>query len=583
MVYKKYIKRNGKTYGPYIYQSRRVNGKVISEYHGTGKHDYKQFIFPAFVFLFIIMLLFISSNFFNLNGKITGEAISEQNLDIPKENTGERLSLSLKEGELIPASSKVVFETANETIEYSLKDLISEEPASGNYYIAGKSLSGEGEGYGMKGTKTIFPKIYFTLISSQIQAEEPEESAETHPESGETTENKTEEEEGNASEMQNQSSQNQTETGGISETTANNETETEENSTQTSETPEQPAESDNPETTSETPEQLAETTESEGTEEPAGSSEQNTLPESPSETGNSEETSAPITGGVITGIFNKIFNFFLGMGFTGKTISEPITAEISGEVSADAPFVYDIKKGESVELLSGSVKTDSENMSDNLLKISSQEDNVLVETEYSESEEGFGENYSGIKEKILYLNLSGFNLSSDILGAKIFYNDAEIFDLMANRTGQSNMTDNESEKHLFNAENLTAEEKEFLAETFGNSSVQTIKSELFNGRYIIGYQLGDYGIEYSYDSNLDNETLILNMESDRIKWIRNIINELSREKSIPQEVNQFIPDYSFGGDIFQEDNQSGLNSSSEENVSQEANQPILNDSAEEQV
>ena len=37
MVYKKYIKRNGKLYGPYIYHSRRVNGKVISEYQGTGK------------------------------------------------------------------------------------------------------------------------------------------------------------------------------------------------------------------------------------------------------------------------------------------------------------------------------------------------------------------------------------------------------------------------------------------------------------------------------------------------------------------------------------------------------------------
>ena len=35
MVYKKYIKRNGKLYGPYIYESKRVNGKVISEYHGS--------------------------------------------------------------------------------------------------------------------------------------------------------------------------------------------------------------------------------------------------------------------------------------------------------------------------------------------------------------------------------------------------------------------------------------------------------------------------------------------------------------------------------------------------------------------
>ena len=31
MVYKKYIKRNGKVYGPYIYHSKRVGGKVVSE------------------------------------------------------------------------------------------------------------------------------------------------------------------------------------------------------------------------------------------------------------------------------------------------------------------------------------------------------------------------------------------------------------------------------------------------------------------------------------------------------------------------------------------------------------------------
>jgi len=35
MAYKKYIKRNGKLYGPYIYESKRVNGKVVSEYHGS--------------------------------------------------------------------------------------------------------------------------------------------------------------------------------------------------------------------------------------------------------------------------------------------------------------------------------------------------------------------------------------------------------------------------------------------------------------------------------------------------------------------------------------------------------------------
>ena len=37
MAYKRYIKRGGKVYGPYIYKSRKENGKVISEYVGRGK------------------------------------------------------------------------------------------------------------------------------------------------------------------------------------------------------------------------------------------------------------------------------------------------------------------------------------------------------------------------------------------------------------------------------------------------------------------------------------------------------------------------------------------------------------------
>ena len=37
MAYKKYITKNGKIYGPYVYHSKRVDGKVVSEYHGLKK------------------------------------------------------------------------------------------------------------------------------------------------------------------------------------------------------------------------------------------------------------------------------------------------------------------------------------------------------------------------------------------------------------------------------------------------------------------------------------------------------------------------------------------------------------------
>jgi len=42
MVYKRYIKRGGKTYGPYWYESHRVNGKVVAKYVGEAKNTKKR-------------------------------------------------------------------------------------------------------------------------------------------------------------------------------------------------------------------------------------------------------------------------------------------------------------------------------------------------------------------------------------------------------------------------------------------------------------------------------------------------------------------------------------------------------------
>ena len=63
MAYEKFIKKDGKLYGPYIYHSKRIDGKVVSEYHGSGKPDYKKFLIVAFgVFLLAIFIyLYLNS------------------------------------------------------------------------------------------------------------------------------------------------------------------------------------------------------------------------------------------------------------------------------------------------------------------------------------------------------------------------------------------------------------------------------------------------------------------------------------------------------------------------------------------
>jgi len=67
MVYKKYIKRGKKLYGPYKYHSRKVNGKVITEY--LGKHEEKNKKNKTLIFLIIGFLLLFSFVFFALNYK----------------------------------------------------------------------------------------------------------------------------------------------------------------------------------------------------------------------------------------------------------------------------------------------------------------------------------------------------------------------------------------------------------------------------------------------------------------------------------------------------------------------------------
>ncbi len=84
MVYEKYIKKGGKIFGPYLYETRRVNGKVVNTYLGPknnaintlvnkGKeinHDKKIFFINIFIVIFIAIFLGI---FFGIVFNFVGE------------------------------------------------------------------------------------------------------------------------------------------------------------------------------------------------------------------------------------------------------------------------------------------------------------------------------------------------------------------------------------------------------------------------------------------------------------------------------------------------------------------------------
>ena len=409
------------------------------------------------------------------NHKLSGEAVLNIETSYLKGEPLEGvLELSLKEGELIPASSEVIFENSGQTYEFPLNEIIKDSPVEGDYYVENTLIEGSGEGYGNEGKITVYPEVNFVLQIYNQVAE------------GETTEGSTEE----------------------------------------------------------------------------------------------ENTSAPITGGFLSFLF----------GPTGM-VSMELKEEIEGTVSKDKPFVYELGEGEEVELKPKSLTVNGEEVSDNLISLDMEGNVLTITTDYSENEKGYGEEFLGDKEKKISLDLSDLNLvlEEGDLDVRLVYEDNEILHLNTvleegeEVSGEiveeepENETENETEEEIpeeevveipeeTNLTNetilenetveeiidssiwdmgnfLTDEERAVLIENFGNTQLKTVKSELFKGRIIVGYDFGGYSVEYSYDSSLDQDTLNVQMERDRIKFLKDIANIFLEEEESPTPLGGFNETY----------------------------------------
>jgi hypothetical protein len=513
MAYKKYIQRNGKLYGPYIYHSKRVDGKVISEYYGNNvdkSNKYKKFllIIGGSLLLAVLIYFIVFSGHKITGGVVMGIDTSYQ-AGKPLEGI---LKFSLMEGELIPQSSKVIFENSGNMQEFTLSDLVKESPSQGNYYVPGKDITGNGLGYGIEGAKTIYPEVGFTL---QVYTES-NTGGETVPVgvTPEVTESNTEGE---------------TVPVGVTPEVISNE------DVQTS-----PVESTTTETTSST----------------------------------IENSSSPITGNSVKsgGFFASIF------GLTGK-VTMNLENEVSGVVSKNKPFTYELKEGETVELKPKSININGEEQNDNLVSLKIENREVIVTTDYSENQKGYGLDYTGNKEKTISLDLSNLNLSLEQgdLTIKLVYNGEDIIQLstllkegetasneiviavnnseeipiQTNESNESiietNQTTNENSNFSFIdiGNYLTSEERGILANKFGNITLETTKSELFKDRIIVGYNFNNYSIEYSYDSSLSKEVLDLQMENDRIKFLKDIVKAVSKKETTSTNIEGFNQSYNF--------------------------------------
>jgi hypothetical protein len=415
----------------------------------------KKIIGICFGILFLIVLIYYLGFYGVSFNKISGRAVLDLTANYQEGNLVEgALTLSLKEGELIPASSKILFITSAQTYEYNLTEFVADDliESEGNFYLEGQVLSGSGLGYGVLGENTIYPKVDFTL---NIYSPKTKESSNQQEEIPEEVELEIEEE------------------------------------LEQSETEVVKSEEESEESTDEV----------------------------------QEQEGAPITGGVIQNFFKIISNFFLGITPTGQ-VSLKFEKEITGEVSQNEPFVYVLEEGQTVEIISYSQD----------IELNIQDNEVIITTDYSETEQGFGEDYLKdiTKEIVIDLSSLGLTIEEGDLEISLVYEGKEIVSLItASKEEEILQILPEIEEEIANV--LSDVDKEILFEKFGNSTVKITKAESVGENIFIRYELGEYWFEPSYDSSMGDD-LNSQIEEDRIRWLQDIANTLLQEEIVSKEL-----------------------------------------------
>jgi hypothetical protein len=403
MVYKRYIKKRGKVYGPYIYESKRIGNKVISTYIGEPKklNKNKIIIFIigfSFIFLSILLLYFLQSP---LTGKFTLQ-IS------PSYKAGENIKglfkIGLKKGELIPIDSKIIIEQQGTRKEILLSQVVNAN-SNGTFYVENTEISGEGQGYGFSGEKTIYPDVFFKL---EIYSEKEEVTETPTPTTPETTASTT-----------------PTEATPIETTLTIPETNTEIPTEETANPEIQVQETPATETTTETP--ATETT----TETPATETTESSTPETP-------------TGGLITG-----------------AVIKELEQEIQGSCSKDNPFTYQLEQGKTAKIKQGSLEIETiENketkrvgIEDNTLNLRVVDNKVEVTTAYSITEKNFGSAFLQDETNYLEINLENLDIEAKQGNLKIslVYQDK----VLAEISKEINVEPTPPEKNITEEEKIT--------------------------------------------------------------------------------------------------------------------------------
>ncbi len=179
MVHEKFTYKDGKQYGPYLYENKRVDGKVITSYMGKQGPSPLRYWIGFFILILVVVVLLGFVSF------TPAPSTSQVSVEFdPVFVTGEPLAgtvkFNLKAGELVPQDARVVLWSGNQSAEFLLSEVsVQADLLSGAFFAEGVSLEGSGEGYGAYGTNVSRPTLDFQLlITSSVDDSSSEEDSE---------------------------------------------------------------------------------------------------------------------------------------------------------------------------------------------------------------------------------------------------------------------------------------------------------------------------------------------------------------------------------------------------------------------
>ena len=274
-----------------------------------------------------------------------------------------------------------------------------------------------------------------------------------------------------------------------------------------------------------------------------------------------------------------MFNLFRGI--TGQ-VSLDVVNEVDGAVSGENDFTYELLEGQTAKIIS----------SDQDVDLSISDRVVTVSTDYSEGDEGFGEDYlggSGMTIEVDLIDL-GTGLEPGAVEIKLVYGEEEIISFATTleegdiSVGEMEATEIVGEElegtgKVVVSKELSSSELEVLSANFDNFSVGDIESssaEVKNDRLFTRYELGDYWVEntYKYNGKITSG-LKANMEIDKARWLKGIANSLGAEESEPEDVLDVL----LSGEVIEEESLE-IESETSSEVSEEIAEEVVEEEVE---